>query len=311
MDTMVPSARQTLPPQRRTHLPATGGSAVPAAPPFSTLAARDAEITAHQPLVRSVVGKMRRLSDASTLLDFEDLLSYGTEGLIAAVDSFDPTRGAQFSTWAVLKIRSAVLDGVRALDPVSRTMRLRGQAIDRTATDWAHARGHWPTRVELAKALDEPLARLEQTQQQLARSMTTSLDRPQREGEDGSDGGLGLQDMLADDDPAGDPVAALDRQDIRRLLATAVAALPARERLLVQGYYGEDRSLRLIAVQLGVSSSRISQVHARALRLLRAHISAALADEPSPEAPVRTRRRPAQPAMPLVQALKRALEHAA
>jgi RNA polymerase sigma factor for flagellar operon FliA len=279
--TMVRSPLLALPPaQQHAAARRTAGIAHRAALSPTDRAARAALIMTHQPLVRYVVGRLRYLAAANSLLEFEDLLGYGTEGLIAAIDTFDPEHGAQFSTWAVMKIRTAVLDAVRALDPVSRTTRQRSRAIDHATAELAQAGGHWPTRVELAAALDEPVAQLEQTLQELERTAVASLDRQRRDAAGEDDGGLDLHDRLVDDDPKGDPATVADRTALHGLLAAAIAALPERERLLVIGHYQDGRSLRLIGVQLGVSESRMSQLHTRALRRLREHLQQALDDSP-------------------------------
>jgi RNA polymerase sigma factor FliA len=223
----LPAAQQHMPAQR-----AVTGRRAQLTP--AERADRAALIARHQPLVHYVVGRLRYLAEASSLLEFEDLLSYGTEGLIAAIDSFDPEHGAQFSTWAVLKIRTTVLDAVRTLDPASRTTRARGRLIDHASAELAQAGGHWPTRVELAAALGEPLAQLEQTLQEIERTTVASLDRPRLDGEGGDEGDL--YDRLADEDLEGDPAAVADRAALHRLLAAAIAALPERERLLVIGH---------------------------------------------------------------------------
>jgi RNA polymerase sigma factor FliA len=304
-DTIVRSPLRTLPLFQQQHAPAQHNTCMAHRAMLSPTAhaSRAALIASHQPLVRYAVGKMRRLSDASSLLEFEDLLSYGTEGLIAAIDTFDAARGTQFSTWAVLKIRTAVLDALRVLDPLSRTTRQHSRTIDRTAQELAHATGHWPTRVELAAVLGEPIARLEQTLQEIARTTVTSLDRPRLDGEGGDEGDL--YDLVADDDPEADPAAVADRAALHSLLAAAIAALPERERLLVIGHYQEGRSLRLISVQLGVSESRISQLHTRALRLLREHLQRALDDSPpSGSAPQAARRQTPRQLTVVLQALR-------
>jgi RNA polymerase sigma factor (sigma-70 family) len=125
----------------------------------------------------------------------------------------------------------------------------------------------------------------------LERTAVTSLDRQRRGAGGEAEGNLDLYDRLVDDDPEGDPAAVADRTALHGLLAAAIAALPERERLLVTGHYHEGRSLRLIGLQLGVSESRMSQLHTRALRRLREHLQRALADSPpSGSAPQAARR---------------------
>jgi RNA polymerase sigma factor FliA len=161
--------------------------------------------------------------------------------------------------------------------------------------------------VELAAALGEPIAHLEQTLQEIARTTVASLDRPRLDGEGGDEGDL--YDRLVDEDLEGDPAAVADQKALHGLLAAAIAALPERERLLVIGHYQKGRSLRLIGLQLGVSEARMSQLHTRALRRLREQLAVVLADDPPPAAPP-ARRLAARPTA-LTHALHDALGRAA
>src|SRR5579871_2069431 len=125
--------------------------------------ARAAEIARHLPLVRFLVGRLRHLAATNPVLEVEDLLALGTEGLIAAIDTFDPTHGSQFSTWAILKIRAAVIDGLRELDPVARTTRIQHRRIDQATEALTQETGHRPTVPAIAAALGEPVQEIEQT----------------------------------------------------------------------------------------------------------------------------------------------------
>src|SRR5713226_2670300 len=105
---------------------------------------REALITHHLPLVRYVAGSMARHSNASTIVDYDDLVGYGTEGLIDAVDSFNPTFNVRFSTWAVMHIRTTIQDALRSLDPLPRSLRTKSKEIDRVQTTLANEHGCWP-----------------------------------------------------------------------------------------------------------------------------------------------------------------------
>ena len=241
-------------------------------------ATRAALIAQHLPLVRSVAGRMPRHTGA--VVDYDDLVGYGTEGLIAAVDTFNPAYHVRFSTWAVLHIRTTIQDALRTLDPLPRSLRAKGKAIERASYDLANDQGQWPEEREVAAALGVPLAQLRTTLQQL-RTVTVSLDvGADADGQDDDQSGSWAA-AVADDDVAGDPQAALEQAATTALLLAAVDGLPARERLVVTAYYRQGRSMRAIAAELGVSESRVSQLHARALKLLRSHLTADLADTPT------------------------------
>jgi RNA polymerase sigma factor for flagellar operon FliA len=242
------------------------------------LQAREALITQHLPLVRHVVTPMAHYARHSALLEYDDLLAYGTEGLITAVDSFDASRGLKFSTWATMHIRTTIQDALRTLDPLSRSLRSKGKAIDRVATELAHARGAWPEPADIAAALGQPVEALRKTQQVLGRSQVSleQVIEGHTGGASGDDGGFCLLDLLADEDPEVSPEESLERQELSRLVNEAVAALPPREEVLVQARYRQGRSMREVSRLLGICESRVTQLHVRAVKLLREHLQQAL-----------------------------------
>ena len=245
---------------------------VAAAPP----APRDQLINTHLPLVHSVARRLAHHAAGSPILEYDDLVGYGCEGLIAAVETFDPTRGAMFTTWAVFRIRTTILERLRALAPMPRALHRRRQAIDQTRSELAHQCGCWPEDAAVAAALQLPLPDLRRVLQETDRTVV-SLEHL-TDGHD-NDARPARLSSLADDDPPGSPQQALDaaeravehRRQVRDLRAL-VARLPARERRVVQAYYLEQRPLREIAQELGVTESRVSQVHSRARTRLQAAI---------------------------------------
>jgi RNA polymerase sigma factor FliA len=261
--------------------------------------ARAAMIAKHMPLVRYVANAMARHAGQSVLLEYDDLLSYGSEGLIAAVDTFEEERGLKFSTWAVMHIRTTIQDALRTLDPLPRSLRAKGKEIDRVSAALAHAGGRWPEPVQIAEALGQPLDQLRKTMQDLGHSVVSIQqvdDGHNGASTSGDDNGFSLLNLLSDDDPEGSPSERLDRLEMSRLLRDAIAALPPREEVLIDAHYRRGQSMREVARLLGISESRVSQLHARAVRLLREHLQRVLSiDEP---APVRHPRRALAPASP-------------
>lgn len=251
------------------------------------LQAREAMITQHLPLVRYVANSMARHAGQSVLLDYDDLISYGTEGLIAAVDTFDAERGLKFSTWAVMHIRTTIQDALRTLDPLPRSLRAKGKEIDRVSAELAHARGVWPELPEIAGALGQPIDALRKTMQDLGQSVVSleQVDDGHNGAATGGDeGGFSLLNLLADEDPEVSPEESLERIELTRLLHEAVAALPPREEVLVDAHYRRGQSMRQISRLLGISESRVSQLHARAVKLLREHMQRALSIDAAPPA---------------------------
>jgi len=231
---------------------------------------REALITHHLPLVRYVAGSMARHSNASTIVDYDDLVGYGTEGLIDAVDSFNPTYNVRFSTWAVMHIRTTIQDALRSLDPLPRSLRTKSKEIDRAQTALANERGCWPADREVAEQLGISVDKLRHLQQDINRS-EVSLENVT----DGSneEPGTNWLASLAETDPEMDPEARLDNIEMRLIVRQAVAAMPERERFVLTLYYGQSESMRTISERLEISESRVSQLHARALRLLRAEMA--------------------------------------
>lgn len=225
---------------------------------------REALITHHLPLVRYVAGAMARHASASAIVDYEDLVGYGAEGLIDAVDSFDPAFNVRFSTWAVMHIRTTIQDALRVLDPLPRSLRSKSKQIERTQYALANARGCWPADSDVAHEMGISTARLSTLQQDINRTVV-SLDKVT----EGEDAGRSLLSQLADDDPDGDPQSHLDGIEMGAMLREAVATLPERVRLVKTLYYDQGRSMREIGEQMGISESRVSQLHGRAVNLLR------------------------------------------
>lgn len=227
-------------------------------------ALREEMITRHLPLVRYVAGSMARHSNASAVVDYDDLVGYGIEGLITAVDTFNPAYNVRFSTWAVMHIRTTIQDALRTLDPLPRSLRSKGRAIERVSQELANRTGYWPTADQVAAALGMPVERLRNT----LRDINKSLVSLEHVDDTGDDSGYSWLSSLADDDPDADPEAVLDTTETYLLLLDAVDHLPEREAVVIRMYYRENQSMRAIAQRLGVSESRVSQLHARALKLL-------------------------------------------
>ena len=226
------------------------------------------------PLVRYVAGSMAQRAAVSPIVDYDDLVGYGTEGLLHAITTFNPAAGVKFSTWAVMHIRTTIQDALRELDPLPRSVRTRAKDITRVSSDLANRQGAWPSAEQVAAELDLPVEQVRTTLHDLSRT-TVSLDYVDDSGEDSSASWMA---SLADEDQETDPAAALDASQTTIMLREAVDQLPEREARIIRGYYREGRNMRDIAKELGVSESRISQLHSQALRRLRALLTDAVDD---------------------------------
>ncbi len=227
---------------------------------------REAMIVRYAPLVKYVVGRLAISLPA--VLDHDDLLGYGTLGLIDAVDRFDPARLVKFETYAVTRIRGYIIDQLRALDWIPRSARQRGREIERASTRFEQEQGRPAKRQEIAAALGLDTTQVAQAQAD-ATCATISLDVAARTSHDGSE--LNLIDMIEDAESPS-PAVVAEQNDLRLSLRAAVAQLPEREHHLISLYYGDRLTLKEISVVLGVSESRVCQIHARATARLRSSL---------------------------------------
>jgi RNA polymerase sigma factor for flagellar operon FliA len=225
-------------------------------------ALREQIILSYIPLVHYVLGRLG-LSQSQGA-DYEDAASQGLIGLIEAVDNYDPRFGTQFSTYATVRVRGRVLDYLRALDWLSRTARRRARAVQQAITDLWGVLQRAPTDEELARYLQFDLPTLQQALLD-SRHVVLSLDSTvQAEGEgDGS-----FHELLPDEDQI-DPAEALDDQESLFHLVNTIKSLPERQQLLLSLYYNENLTFKEIGEMLGVSESRVCQLHARAMMELR------------------------------------------
>lgn len=237
-------------------------------------AARDGLILHYAPLVKFVAGRLRAGLPRS--VDPSDLASYGTFGLIDAIDKFEPERGYKFETYAVNRIKGAILDELRALDWVPRSVRARARELQRSMAELEHELQRSPTEEELADHMDLPVEVLRDQLGEIAKLGFVALDdllNPD-ERESGSMG-----DLLADP-RALDPGGSFEREETRYVLVDSINRLNERDRLVVTLYYYEGLTLAEIGTILNVTESRVCQIHTKAVMSLRNRLI-----EPSYRAP--------------------------
>jgi RNA polymerase sigma factor for flagellar operon FliA len=234
---------------------------------YNDQSARDQLILNYAPLVKYVAGRMSAALPSH--VDEADLISYGLLGLINAVERFDPKRRIKFETYAVTRIKGAIIDELRSMDWVPRSVRARAREIERTSVELEHKLHRAPTDDELAEALGVSSAEFQESITQIANSSLVALD----EMWSGAGGeSLALIDTLGDGG-ALDPAAVLGETETRITLADAIAGLPEREKIVVSLYYYEGLTLREIGDVLGVTESRVSQLHTKAVLRLRGRLT--------------------------------------
>ncbi len=225
---------------------------------------RDELIIAYTPLVRSAVSRLGIPS--TSLLDQDDLVSYGVIGLINAIDRFDPSRGIRFETFAVARIRGAVIDQLRTLNWLPRSAVTRVRQVEGALAALEQRLGR-PAKVEeVAAELHISTDRCLQTLQE-ASTMLLSLDAPvgslsQEESV------TSLADLLEDVGTPG-PAEQVEQQEQIAFLGHVLDALPPRERLLLSLYYQEELTMKEISEIMRVSESRVCQLHMQAILRLR------------------------------------------
>ena len=231
--------------------------------------ARERLVVAYSPLVKYVSGRMA--SGLPAHVEEADLISYGLGGLISAIERFDLEREIKFETYAITRIKGAIIDELRSLDWVPRSVRARARAIERANTKLEHKLQRAPTDEEMAKELEMTVGDFQDALLQISNSTVAALDELWTVS-DASGDQVSLLDTLQDP-AAPDPAAVMDATDLKDRIADAIARLPEREKLVVALYYYENLTLREIGEVLGVTESRVSQLHTKAVLRLRGRMS--------------------------------------
>ncbi|MEC7232828.1 MAG: FliA/WhiG family RNA polymerase sigma factor [Planctomycetota bacterium] len=218
---------------------------------------REALIIDHVPLLKHIVGRM--VLDGPGSMDRDDLFGFGMIGLIAAADSWDSSRGIAFSTFAYPRVRGAILDELRRMDFLPRGRRERVRQVDAAIAELEQVDGARPTPERIAEHLGWSPDEVDEALSSASAALRTSIDSLTDD-----DGGGGLASMLFD--PCSkDPVGSAEYDELKEALVDAIAELPEQERTVITLYYAEELLLREIAEILGVTESRVSQIHSRAI----------------------------------------------
>ena len=232
-------------------------------------ALRDRLILTYAPLVKYVAGRLG--SGLPAHVEEEDLVSYGLLGLIGAIERFDPDRDIKFETYAIARIKGAIIDELRSLDWVPRSVRARAREIERAIATLEAKVHRPPTDEEIAKQVGITVEEFQDALTRISNSSVVALDELWTLS-DASGDQVSLLDTIQDPD-AVDPANAMDATEMKDRLADAIARLPEREKLVVALYYYENLTLREIGEVLGVTESRVSQLHTKAVIGLRSRFT--------------------------------------
>jgi len=231
---------------------------------------RDQLILHYSPLVKYVAGRVA--VGLPQNVDQADLVSYGIFGLIDAIDKFDPERGYKFETYAISRIKGSILDELRSIDWVPRSIRAKARSLEKAYGKLEADLHRNPTDEELAQELDMSEEQLQTILSQISFVGLVALDEMLSVGGDRGES-LTLGDTIADSGAG--PVGAYEVEETRQILAEAINRMPEREKVVLTLYYYEGLTLAEIGEVLGVTESRVCQIHTKAVLQLRSRIAAA------------------------------------
>ena len=237
---------------------------------------RDRLILTYAPLVKYVAGRLG--SGLPAHVDEGDLVSYGLLGLIGAIERFDPDRDIKFETYAIARIKGSIIDELRSMDWVPRSVRARARDIERAIGDLESRLTRAPTDEEIAAKLGITEEEFQDSLLEISRSSIAALDELWAS-PGSSDDAVALIDTI-EDPSAAEPQSAMAHTELREALGEAISRLPEREKLVVTLYYYEELTLREIGEVLGVTESRVSQLHTKAILRLKARLSSSMNRQP-------------------------------
>ncbi len=214
----------------------------------------------YAPLVKIIAGRLSMYLGYN--VEYEDLVSYGIFGLIDAIDKFDYEKGIKFETYASLRIRGAILDQIRKMDWLPRTIRQKQKKMDNVLSKLERELGRPATDEEMAKELGISLEEYYTWEGQTQASRLVSIDECMEQG-------LEIQPDSSVKSKFDSPESVIERQELKKELEEAISVLTEKERKVILLYYYEDLTLKEISNVLEVSESRISQLHTRALQKMK------------------------------------------
>ena len=230
---------------------------------------RERLILHYSPLVKYVAGRVG--VGLPPNIEQADLVSYGIFGLIDAIEKFDLERAIKFETYAISRIKGAIIDELRAIDWIPRSVRYKAREVEKAYAALEAKLHRSPTEAEVAEELGIKLEDLHTIFSQVSFVNVVALDELMSAGQERGDK-LSLVDTL-EDTKAEDPVQAFESEETKFLLAKAINTLPEREKIVVTLYYYEGLTLAEIGQVLGVTESRICQMHTKAVLQLRGKLA--------------------------------------
>jgi RNA polymerase sigma factor for flagellar operon FliA len=230
---------------------------------------RQKEIAAskYAPLVKYVVDRL--MIHLPKSVERDDLVSAAIIGLFDALEKYDAAKGTKFETYAIWRIRGAILDELRALDWASRSIRRRARNVEEVSRELGQKLGRAATEEEVAKALNLSPVELSRLMDEVHGTALLSLSKSVSTDEDQDF--VQLEDIV-DDPTTKDVLEALESEEAREVLQQTIDGLPEQQRLVVALYYYEEMTLKEIGEALHISESRVSQIHTRAVKTLKTRL---------------------------------------
>lgn len=230
---------------------------------------REKLILEYAGLVKIIAGRLSMYLGYN--VEYDDLVGYGVFGLIDAIDKFDYGKGVKFETYASLRIRGAILDQIRKMDWIPRTLRQKQKKLDAACAKLESEKGRAATEAELAAELELSIEEFESWQYQTQMAGLVSLDEYLEQGSE-----LKMEPTHSGNSGCGQPEEQVEREELKRILAEAIEGLTEKEQKVIAFYYFEELTLKEISAVLEVSESRVSQLHTRALQKLKVKLGAYL-----------------------------------
>ena len=221
---------------------------------------REKLILEYAPLVKIIAGRLSMYLGYN--VEYEDLVSYGIFGLIDAIDKFDYGKGIKFETYASLRIRGSILDQIRKMDWIPRSLRQKQRRLETAMSDLENRLGRVPTDEELAAELEISVDELCSWEGQTVTSAMMSLDEC-------IDQGIELKETAVINSRFETPEQVVEQEEMKRILAETLETLTDKEKKVILLYYYEELTLKEISLVMEVSESRVSQLHTKGLQKLR------------------------------------------
>jgi RNA polymerase sigma factor for flagellar operon FliA len=226
----------------------------------------------HAPLIRYIVNRIAvRLPSH---IDLDDLHNTGVIGLMDAIEKYDPDKNCKFKTYAEFRIKGAILDQLRSLDWVPRSVRQKSRRLERAYGEVEQRLGRSATEEEVADSLGLQLDKFHELLNQVRGVSLVNLEEIRSGGPDGDR--TGSYADVVEDVHSENPFASVKLQEMKQLIADTIATLPEKERLVITLYYYEDLNMKEIGNILGITESRVCQIHTKSVLRLRSKLKSAM-----------------------------------